>query len=119
MGWLGGHADSEYNLEALARREVHEETSLDGIRLLENNISSIEILTVERHIKKGKFVPSHLHYNVTYLYEGDMERSIKLKEDENSGVKWIKIDDLYEHVYTDHGMYDIYMKSLERFVGRK
>ena len=117
--WLGGHADSEYNLEALARREVHEETSLDGIRLLENNISSIEILTVERHIKKGKFVPSHLHYNVTYLYEGDMERSIKLKEDENSGVKWIKIDDLYEHVYTDHGMYDIYMKSLERFVGRK
>lgn len=113
--WLGGHADGEYDLEKLARKEVFEETSLEDIKLIDNNYSSIEILTVDKHIKRGKFVSSHLHYNVTFLYEGDMDKPIKKKEDENSGVKWIKIDDLYEHVYTDHGMYEIYMKSLERF----
>ena len=113
--WLGGHTDGEYDLEKLARKEVHEESSLEDIKLIDNSFSSIEILTVDRHIKRGRFVPSHLHYNVTFLYEGDMDKPIKKKEDENSGVKWIKIDDLYEHVYTDQGMYEIYIKSLNRF----
>lgn len=112
--WPGGHADMCFDLEALARRETLEETCLSDLKLLLDGPSSIEVLTVDRHIKRGSFVPSHLHYNVTYLYEGDMSKIIKNKPDENKAVKWIKITDLYEHTKTDKGMFDIYMKSIRK-----
>ena len=34
-----------------------------------NEIFSLEILTVNGHFKKGIYVPSHLHLNVTYLVQ--------------------------------------------------
>ena len=34
-----------------------------------DEIFSIETLTVDGHIKKGVYVPCHLHFNVTYLLE--------------------------------------------------
>jgi len=112
--WLGGHADLCFDLESLARRETEEETRLSGLKLLINEPSSIEVLTVDRHIKRGSFVPSHLHYNVTYLYEGDMKKHIQNKPDENSAVKWLEIDKLKEYTKTDKGMYEIYMKSIRK-----
>lgn len=112
--WLGGHADGECNLEALARKEAKEETGIEDLKLLEPNFSSIEILAVDPHYKKGKYVSSHLHYNVTYLYEGDMDKKIHIKADENSKVDWIKISDLYDLVKNDHNMYEIYMKSINK-----
>lgn len=110
--WLGGHADGNCNLQDVARREAKEETGIDDLKLLKDDFSSIEILAVDPHFKNGKYVSSHLHYNVTFLYEGDMTKAIKIKEDENSLVKWIKIDDIYELVKDDHNMYNIYMKSI-------
>lgn len=114
MAWLGGHADGEFDLEKLSKREVLEETGLDGLKLIYDNISSLEILSVDGHYKRGKYVSTHLHYNVTYLYEGDMSKPTRIKSDENSCVKWIPISDLYEYVKNDHDMYHIYMKSLDR-----
>lgn len=116
--WLGGHADGEFDLEKLSKREVQEETGLEDLELISNDYSSIEILTVDGHIKRGEYVSSHLHYNVTYLYEGDMEKHIRIKSDENSNVGWIKIDDLYENVKNDHDMYNIYMKSINRVLNK-
>lgn len=112
--WLGGHADMCFDLEELARRETLEETGLDNLKLILNEPSSIEVLTVDRHIKRGKFVPSHLHYNVTYLYEGDMSSKVENKPDENSAVKWVLISELKEHTKTDKGMYEVYMKSIRK-----
>ena len=40
------------------------------------------------HVKRGKYVSSHLHLNVTYLLEADSEEQVFVKEDENSGVSW-------------------------------
>lgn len=112
--WLGGHADGEMDLEFLARKEVFEETGLDELKLVIPSFSSMEVLSVDSHFKKGKFVPCHLHYNLTYLYVGSKNKSVHIKPDENSNVKWIKISDLYEHVKNDHDMYTIYKKSLDR-----
>ena len=36
----------------------------------------------------GADVPSHLHYNLTYLVEADEAAPLRVKEDENSGLRW-------------------------------
>ena len=37
---------------------------------------------------------SHVHLNVTYLLEADESEEIHIKEDENSGVKWVSIEEI-------------------------
>ena len=46
------------------------------------------MLTVDGHMKRGKYVSSHLHLNVTYLLIADDTDALTVKPDENSGVKW-------------------------------
>lgn len=65
--WAGGHADGEEDLLAAAMREVTEETGLRRLRPLTDGIFSLECLAVEGHEKRGRYVPSHVHLNVTYL----------------------------------------------------
>ena len=86
--WTGGHADGEEDLAAVALREVQEETGVKSARLLSDEIFSLEILTVDGHEKRGEYVPSHLHMNVTYLIEADDTDTLKICEEENSGVQW-------------------------------
>ena len=48
------------------------------------------------HEKREKYVSTHVHFNVTYLLEADEKQEIHIKEDENSGVKWVPIDKILE-----------------------
>lgn len=91
--WLGGHADGEENLLAVAMKEVREESGLKDIRPILEDIFSIELLAVNGHEKRGQYVPSHLHLNVTYLIEAKEEEGLKMKPDENSGVAWFGLDE--------------------------
>lgn len=92
--WLGGHADGDTNLKRVILKEVEEESGLKNIKILTDDIFSLEILCVNGHIKKGKYVPSHLHLNITYLIEADSNEKLKIKEDENSDLKWFSIDNV-------------------------
>ena len=38
--------------------------------------------------KRGEYVSSHLHLNVTYLIEADEHDPLTVCEEENSGVRW-------------------------------
>lgn len=69
--WLGGHADGDRDLLAVALREVREESGLTEVRPVSEDLYSLEILTVDGHEKHGRYVSSHLHLNVTYLLEAD------------------------------------------------
>ncbi|MCM1025323.1 MAG: NUDIX hydrolase [Roseburia sp.] len=91
--WTGGHADGEADLLRVARREAMEETGLQKIRTVSEDIYSLEILTVDGHIKRGSYVPSHLHLNVTYLLEADEREELAVKPDENSGVRWFPLEE--------------------------
>ena len=55
-----------------------------------------QLINVNGHEKRGKYVGSHIHLNVTYLLETDENEEIHIKEDENSGVKWIPINKILE-----------------------
>lgn len=92
--WLGGHADGNFDLAAVAEKEAREESGLTDVKLVSDDILSLEILTVDGHEKKGKYVPSHLHLNVTFLLEADPHAPIRVKEDENSQVGWIDFSDI-------------------------
>lgn len=91
--WLGGHADGERDLLAVALREVREESGLTRVVPLTEDIFSVEILTVSGHEKRGVYVPSHLHLNLTYLLEADEHDALRVKPDENSGVRWFALTD--------------------------
>lgn len=94
--WLGGHADGETNLLDVAMREVSEESGVKNIRPVSEDIYSLEVLTVDGHVKRGEYVSSHLHLNITYLIEADEKEILSIKPDENSGVKWFKLDEAVE-----------------------
>ena len=94
--WTGGHADGDTDLLAVAMREAMEETGVKTITPVGEDIFSIEILTVDGHIKRGKYVPSHLHLNVTYLLEADEAEVLHIKQDENSGVAWFTLEEALE-----------------------
>lgn len=106
--WIGGHADGIEDLSAVAMRELQEETGVKNAKLVSEDIFSLEILAVDGHMKKGKYVPSHLHLNVTFLAEADENEALTVKEDENSAVKWWTFEEalrvskepwFVEHVY--------------------
>ena len=91
--WLGGHADGDRDLLAVAAREVREESGLTAVRPVSRSIYSVEILTVDGHEKRGAYVSSHLHLNVTYLLEADPAAPVRCKPDENSRVGWFGLEE--------------------------
>ena len=91
--WAGGHADGEEDLLAVALREVREETGVQRLRPVTEEIYSLEVLTVDGHEKHGRYVPSHLHLNVTYLLEAEEDQPLRVCEAENSGVAWFSLAD--------------------------
>lgn len=92
--WLGGHADGETDLLSVALREVKEESGVRNVRPLSKEIYSLEILSVPGHEKRGTYVSSHLHLNVTYLLEADEGDVLRVKADENSGVRWVPLEEV-------------------------
>lgn len=111
--WTGGHADGESDFEAVARREAQEETGISGLKRLGGGIASLEILPVWAHVRRGKSVGSHLHLNVSYLFEADDSLPLSVREDENSAVGWIAVDRLGESV-SEPPMLPVYERLLRR-----
>jgi len=90
--WTGGHADGDRDLLAVALREAMEETGVHA-EPVTDSVFSLETLTVDGHEKRGRYVPSHLHLNVTYLLRADENESIRAKADENAAVRWFTLSD--------------------------
>lgn len=111
--WTGGHADGDDDLLHVAIKEAKEETSIKRIKPVSEDIFSLDVITVEGHMRRGEYVSSHLHLSICYLLQGDESDSLKVKEDENSGVKWIHIDKI-EKYSTEKKMIKIYNKFNEK-----
>ena len=111
--WPGGHADGEENLLNVALREVAEETGVRNVRPVTGDVFSVEILTVNAHFKRGRYVVPHLHLNLTYLLEADETQALRVKADENSGVKWFGLDEAVD-VCCEPEMKIVYAKLNEK-----
>lgn len=115
--WLGGHADGNPDLSVVALKELSEESGIKNAKLVSDDIFSLEILTVDGHIKKGKYVPSHLHLNLTYLAEASEDETLVVKEDENQAVKWWSNEEALtapNEIWMVENIYKKLIKKLER-----
>ena len=59
-------------------------------------------------------MPSHVHLNLTYLLEVDENELLKIKADENSGVKWIDINDIETGVNEKWVLENVYKKIIDK-----
>ena len=111
--WTGGHADGEGDLLSVALREAREETGVEHIRPLSPAIASLDILPVWGHVKRGKWVPSHQHLNVSYLLVADERDALQIREGENSRVGWLPAGELSRYV-SEEAMLSVYQKMMDR-----
>ena len=112
--WLGGHADGETDLLSVALREVKEEAGITNVKPVSEEIFSLESLTVDGHVKKGNYISSHLHLNVTYLLEADSDEAVSIKADENSGVAWFFPEEALKKSTEPWFVTNVYSKLLEK-----
>ena len=114
-GWLGGHADGNSDLLAVAIREVQEESGLNELKpLLNGQPISIEDITVPAHVHRTRgYVSAHLHLNVTFLLEASENEALKLNEAETAGLAWIPIEDFVAKS-SEPEMRVIYQKIIDR-----
>lgn len=112
--WIGGHADGIEDLCAVAMRELQEETGVAGATLISKEIFSLETITVNGHVKKGQYVPGHLHFNVTYLAEADETETLFVNEAENKAVKWWTFEEALKASSEPWMIEHVYKKLVER-----
>lgn len=112
-GWCGGHCDGDEHLLDVAICEGKEETGLHNLKAVTEELLAIDILPVPPHWKRGTFVSSHVHLNTTFLCIADEDEELHHKPDENSGVKWIPVEEINEYV-TEEDMKVVYKKLIEK-----
>ena len=93
---LGGHADDNTNLYEVAFQESKEESGLDDVRFVNEDILGIAILPVEQHVKRGKIVPFHLHFDVRYLLEANDTDVLNFEQKEVSDAQRFSVDKIQE-----------------------
>lgn len=111
--WTGGHADGEKDLLQVAVKEAKEETGLKNMDVLSEKIISLDILPVFGHLKNNLPVSAHLHLSVAYGFQSSENERLRIKPDENSGVRWIAIKELKDYVSESH-MLTVYDKIINR-----
>lgn len=86
---LGGHADGDRVLAAVALREAEEESDLSGLRL-----DSPQIFDIDKHwIPQRKAVPGHWHYDVRYVVRAGADEAFVISE-ESLALAWRSVTEI-------------------------
>ncbi len=111
--WLGGHMDGEKDFVKVAIKEAQEESSITNLKLITNDIISLDVIDVVGHFKRNKWITPHVHLNITYLFIANDNDFIKEKLDENKCVKWIPIKEI-DNFVNEENMLIIYHKIIDK-----
>lgn len=111
--WLGGHLDGERDALKVAIREANEESCIKNLKLLKDDIISLDVIEVVGHFKKGTWITPHVHLNVTYLFEANDKDFIKENLEENKSVAWLDINKL-DTLVNEENMKIIYKKIIDK-----
>jgi 8-oxo-dGTP pyrophosphatase MutT (NUDIX family) len=82
----GGHCDGDSDVLNVAMKEAMEETGLADIQAVSPNIFDIDI----HEIPERKGVPTHLHYDVRFLLEADINEPLIISS-ESSDLAWVEL----------------------------
>jgi 8-oxo-dGTP pyrophosphatase MutT (NUDIX family) len=84
---LGGHADGDGDLLAVALREAREESGLAQVRAVEE-----AIFDLDRHwIPARKADPAHYHYDLRFLIEADPREPLAISSESND-LAWVELE---------------------------
>lgn len=111
--WTGGHVDGDTDFLHVAIKEAKEETGINSVTALTKNIVSIDILPVYGHVRRNKYVSTHLHLSVAYVLIASETETLIVKEDENSDVNWFSLDKFTEDHFDVKDVY-LYNKLINR-----
>lgn len=88
---LGGHADGDPDLLAVALREAREESGLSGLRVV-----SPAVFDVDRHlIPARKQEPAHYHYDLRFMIEADPAERLTVSS-ESKDLAWVEVSRVTE-----------------------
>ncbi|HEY1111270.1 MAG TPA: NUDIX hydrolase [Opitutaceae bacterium] len=83
---LGGHADGDGDLLAVALREAQEESGLPRVRAV-----AAEIFDLDRHwIPARKADPGHYHYDLRFMIEADAADALTITN-ESKDLAWVDV----------------------------
>jgi 8-oxo-dGTP pyrophosphatase MutT (NUDIX family) len=84
---LGGHADGDPDLLAVALREGREESGLASLRVV-----SADVFDLDRHwIPPRRSDPGHDHYDLRFLLEADPREPLTCSS-ESKDLAWVELD---------------------------
>lgn len=112
--WLGGHLDGNADIVSVIKKEIQEESGLSEFQLIEDHLFSLEVLTVDGHVKNGEYVSSHLHLNLTFLCIANPDFPIHIRPSENSQIAWLEVDKINQSVSEVWFMKHIYQKLIDK-----
>lgn len=83
---LGGHADGDLDLAAVASREAHEESGLQRIQL-----ADATLFDVDRHLIPARArEPEHWHYDLRFRFVADRDEALVISA-ESKDLAWVEI----------------------------
>jgi len=101
---LGGHADGDGDLAAVALREAQEESGLGGLAVEE------DVFDLDRHfIPERGSEPGHWHYDVRFVVRASDDEQFVVNE-ESHALAWRRIDEIAADPQAD--------ESLRRMAGK-
>jgi 8-oxo-dGTP pyrophosphatase MutT (NUDIX family) len=105
---LGGHADGDSDLAAVALREAEEESGIPGLTI------EYDIFDVDRHwIPERTNESGHWHYDVRYVVRAGVRDTFAVS-DESLELAWVQIDTLATARDTDESLRRMAQKWLTR-----
>jgi 8-oxo-dGTP pyrophosphatase MutT (NUDIX family) len=86
---LGGHADGDPNILTVALKEAREESGLQNIEPVSNDIFDVDI----HPIPERKNEPAHLHYDIRFAFVADSAAPIAVSA-ESHELAWVPLEGL-------------------------
>lgn len=105
---LGGHADGDRDLAAVALKEAEEESGLSGLRV------DPQLFDLDRHwIPERHDVPGHWHYDLRYVVHAGDDEAFVVGE-ESLDLAWRGIGEVLSDPDSDESMRRLARKWLAR-----
>jgi 8-oxo-dGTP pyrophosphatase MutT (NUDIX family) len=88
---LGGHADGDTDVHAVALKEAKEESGLEQVKTLSHQIFDIDIHLVPDN-ESG-----HYHYDVRFIFEADRSAPLIISN-ESHDLSWVELSKIQDFV---------------------